>query len=143
MDRQNPRKSKNFLLKLVSLLFGFAFWYLFTHEQQSYQQIAVPISFHDIPSDFLIKAPETIEITIRGKRIDLHNLNAESLAFHINAGSLKKGKNSLSLSTDHLFLPDHVSLLNYSPSTILVYVHDKQNQGKKNREDLLHETTAS
>lgn len=131
MNKQNPKKSRNLLLKLISLIFGVACWYIVMHEQDNYQQMNVPISFHDIPSNVIIKAPEMVEITVRGKRIDLHNLDTEALAFHIDARLLKKGNNNLSLSPDQLFLPDHVSLLNCSPSTILVYMHDEQNQEEK------------
>jgi len=127
MDKQNKQKNKNLLIKLISLLFGFSCWFLFMHQQNIYRHIMVPLCFDDIPPHMSVAAPEMVEITLCGKRIDLHTIDPDTLGFHINAKSLKKGKNRLSLSADQIFLPDQVSLLNYAPSTILVYMHENQN----------------
>ncbi|TET06515.1 hypothetical protein E3J79_01575 [Candidatus Dependentiae bacterium] len=128
----NPKKNlltgSSIPLKLLSLFFGFSFWYIFIQEYHDYQQVMVPISFYNISSDVIISAPEMATITVHGKRIDIHTLDTSTLAFHFNAQLLKKGKNSIPLLADQLFLPDHVSLLNCSPSTILVYVDKTSEQ---------------
>lgn len=126
--KKNLLTGSSIPLKLLSLFFGFSFWYLFMQKNHDYQQLIVPISFYNIPSDVIISAPEMATITVNGKRIDIYTLDTNALAFHINARLLKKGKNSISLLADQLFLPDHVSLLSCSPSTILVYVDERSEQ---------------
>ena len=113
-------------IKLVSLLFGFAFWYLFMQQQTQYRQIAVPLCFHDMPASITIEAPEIAEITVSGKRSDFTSLDTDTLAFHIDASRLKKGDNNIPLTAYQFFLPDQIRLLSSTPSSILVYVHDKQ-----------------
>jgi hypothetical protein len=126
MNIKKRMKNNNILLKLASLMFGFAFWYLCMHHTTGYQQLLVPLSFHDIPNNVVIDAPETVAITVRGNRAVFHTLDREVLVFHINASNLNKGENTIRLSDQPLFLPEQLRLLNCSPSTILVYVHDKK-----------------
>jgi hypothetical protein len=126
--KKNLLTGSNLPLKLLSLFFGFSFWYLFMQKYDDHQQLTVPISFYNIPSDVIISSPEMATITVHGKRIDIRTIDMSELAFHINAQLLKKGKNSISLLADQLFLPDHVSLLSSSPSTILVYVDERSEQ---------------
>jgi hypothetical protein len=125
--KNNLCRTNLLLLKLISLLFGFAFWYLFIHQQIGYEQRVIPLCFHDLPPDLLIKAPEIIQITVRGKRTDLYSLENNNLAFHIDARKLKKGNNTITLQDHQLYLPEHLTLLSCSPSTILVCVYDKKN----------------
>jgi len=126
MKRKNKQNNKHILLRLISLIFGFMCWYVFMHQQDVDRQVRIPISFHNIPQNMAIIAPEIAAITVRGKRIDIHALDPNTNSFHIDATSLKKGNNQLLLSADKIFLPNQVSLLNSSPSTILVYMHEKQ-----------------
>ena len=126
MKRQRNRDKNTFLLKVVSLIFGMTAWYIIINYQYQSLQFIVPVSFHDIPENTIISAPETVEITLRGKRNELKNIDSETICFHIDAKKLKKGNNKIIITKDHLFIPDHVSLLNSLPSTILVCMREKQ-----------------
>ena len=128
--KQKNRMSTNstITIKVISLLFGFAFWYLFMQQQTQYRQISVPLCFYDIPAYITLEAPELAEITVSGKRSDFTLLDSDTLAFHIDASILKKGNNTISLNAYQLSLPDQIKLLNCAPSSILVYVRDKQKQ---------------
>jgi len=124
---QEPKLSrgKRLLLKLISILFGFAFWYLFMHHQIGYQQIDAQLCFHDIPEEMSIKAPATVEIMARGNHRALHEIDHDVLSFHIDASKLAEGENEIALKDHQLFLPEHTQLLSCNPSTILVYVQKK------------------
>jgi len=128
MNAKNHMRNSNLTLKLLSLFFGFTFWYLFMHQHTESEQIKVPLSFHDIPDGIIIDAPETVDITVYGKWADFHYLDYENLAIHIDASKLKKGPNRVSLSKEYLFLPEQLTLLKSSPSTILIVVHEKIRQ---------------
>ena len=121
----SPHRWNGIILKVVSLIFGCAFWYMFMQHQVGFHQFSVPVCFHDVPEDISIEAPELIDIIIRGKQSELKKLKKTPLAFHVDAHQLKKGKNNIHLSKKYLFLPEQFRLLNHSPSTILVYVNKK------------------
>ncbi len=107
---------------------GFGCWYIVLHQHYQYRHIMIPISFDNIPDNMTLSAPELAEITVHGKRNDLCSLEHEGISFHIDAQALKIGKNNVSLYHEHLFLPEYISLLNCTPSTILVYMHEKPSQ---------------
>ena len=127
--KTKPITTKNLLLKIASLFFGFCFWYLFM--QQHVHTVIAPICFHDLPEDVIIDAPENVEIVLRSKNLTFHEHDHENIAVHIDGQSLNKGNNSIALTEQHLFLAEHVSLLSSTPSTILVYIHEKQTEHKK------------
>lgn len=95
------------------------------YQHTQYQQFRIPLSFHDIPEDLTINAPESVDITLHGKRVDFHYLDHDSLAVHIDASKLKKGENCIKLSEQQFFLPEPLKLLNISPSTILIFIQEK------------------
>jgi len=124
----SPRRWNGILLKVVSLVFGCAFWFMFMQQQVGFHQFSVPVCFHDVAKDISIEAPELIDIIVRGKQAELKKLKKAHLAFHVDASQLQIGKNDIHLSKKYLFLPEQFRLLNYSPSTILVYVSEKHEQ---------------
>ncbi len=107
---------RNAPLKVISLMLGYTFWYIFGNSHSSTAWITVPICFYNVAENSVIKGPETISLKITGKRSDLRSLDPEQLAIHINATQLIPGKNSLSITHNELFLPDSIKLVHYSPS---------------------------
>lgn len=137
MKKPNSKKNKNLLLKIISLILGFSCWYLFMYQQYIDQQIMIPVSFHNLPKDKSIIAPELVEITIRGKRADIYGIDSTTSSFHINAKSLKIGNNKIPILPDQFSLPEHISLLSCRPSTILVYMYKKENKDDTSHKDYL------
>jgi len=126
--KAKPITTKNLLLKGASLFFGFCFWYIYIH--QHIHTVIAPISFDDLTEEMSVDAPEHVEIVIRSKDVIFSEHDKENLAVHIDGHTLKPGKNSITLTEKHLFLPEHVSLLSSTPSTILVYVTDNTKHKK-------------
>lgn len=100
-------------LKIISLLLGYTFWYIFGHSHTSTAWIMVPLYFYNIPKQTTINGPERVWLQIKGKRADLRLLDIEHLAIHINAEALSKGKHSLTFDEQSIFLPESIKLVHY------------------------------
>lgn len=113
---------RNVPLKVISLMLGYTFWYIFGNSHTSTVWITVPLCFYNVPTAQTIRAPETISIKVAGKRSDLRSLDPEQLAIHINAEKLQHGRNILALTDDALFLPNFIKLVHYTPSNPMVEI---------------------
>ncbi len=107
---------RNTSLKIISLLLGYTFWYIFGHSHTSTAWITVPLCFYNVPKHNVIKGPEAVSLKITGKRSVLRALDIEQLAIHINVEQLHEGKNLLAFNEDSIFLPESIKLVHYSPS---------------------------
>ena len=107
-------------LKLVSLMLGYTFWYIFSHAHNTTLWIQVPLCFYNLPDHTSIQAPEQVSIKVQGKRSLLRAMDFDQLAIHVNASKLKQGKNVLAFNQESLFLPESINLLHYSPSNPIV-----------------------
>lgn len=117
---------RNTSLKIISLLLGYTFWYIFSHSHMNTLWVTVPVCFYNIPQKTTIKGPETIALKIAGKRSELSALDIDNLAIHINAHQLAQGKNLLNLDHQSLFLPQSITLVHYSPSNPIIEVVSKE-----------------
>lgn len=113
---------RNAPLKLISLLLGYTFWYIFGNSHTSTAWITIPLCFYNVPEAQTIRAPETISVKVAGKRSDLRSLDPEQLAIHINAEKLKLGRNLISITDEALFLPESIKLVHYNPSNPTVEI---------------------
>jgi len=112
---------KNIPLKLLSFIFGFLLWALFIVAHVEYHDIVIPLSFYGSKKSETIDSPHFVVASLVGKRIDCNILQKKNLTVHIDASRLEKGENRVNLYEQQLFLPESLKLLNYTPSSILVY----------------------
>ena len=113
----------NALLKIVCLLLGYSFWYIASLDHITTLYMSVPLCFTATTHNYHINAPETIGITIRGKRSDLYALEKETLAAHVNIDNFLPGTQGIIITEQHLFLPKAITLVNYKPSNLSLTVH--------------------
>lgn len=116
----------NLTLKVLSLLFGYAFWSMISQSLAVTVSIPVSLSFYNVPQNIAVEAPETIKVTLRGKRAHLNHLDCATLAFHIDGTALHSGDNYVSLKAEQLFLPETINLLDYNPSPLVIHINEKQ-----------------
>ncbi len=116
----------NASLKIISLILGYTFWYIFGHSHTSTAWITVPLCFYNVPAKNSIHGPETVSVKIAGKRSELRSLDIDELAIHINAQQLHEGKNSLNFTAQSLFLPESIKLVHYVPSNPTVELIARQ-----------------
>jgi hypothetical protein len=109
-------------LKVISLILGYTFWYIFGNSHTSTAWVTVPLCFYNVATTQTVHAPETISLKIAGKRSDLRALDPEQLAIHINAEQLHSGRNLITLTDEALFLPNSIKLVHYTPSNPTVEI---------------------
>jgi hypothetical protein len=110
-------------LKIISLVLSLGFWSLFNQMHPTLLTTTIPLCFYNTEKEHAtVLAPETITITLAGKRSDLACLDLTTLAAHINAETLSSGPQALNLKREHLFVPPSCNLVHYKPSNILVSV---------------------
>ena len=108
----------NALLKIICLVLGYNFWYIASFNHIVTIQINVPLCFTAEKNNYRINAPETIDVTLTGKRSDMYGLEKEALAAHININNLLPGKHGIIITEQHLFLPKTITLVDYKPSNL-------------------------
>lgn len=113
-------------LKIVSLLLGYSFWFIFGHAQIITSNITVPLCFYGVDESFTIQAPETVHIELSGKRSIMQAMDMQSIAVHIDARELVDGIQPIEISSERLFLPESIKLVHYSPAQIVVNVKHEE-----------------
>lgn len=109
-------------LIIISLFLGYSFWYIATYDQTVVLQFNVPLCFAGTVDNYILEAPEKIDVTLKGKRADIYALEKESLAVHINTSKLLPGKHGIIVTDQHLFLPKSVALVQYKPTNLTITV---------------------
>jgi hypothetical protein len=110
--------------KISAFIIGFFCWSHLNILQHHTITCTIPLCFYN--QEYLdehklsLEAPETITITLRGKKGDLARIDYSALATHINAAQLHKGKNGIFLTSKDLFLPDTISVIHYSPLPLII-----------------------
>jgi len=82
--------------------------------------LSVPLCFYNLPADSSIEAPESISLTIAGKRSEIRALEQEHLAVHIDASELQPGKQLVAITDKKLLLPSSIKLVQHTPSNLTV-----------------------
>jgi hypothetical protein len=113
-------------LKIISLMLAYSFWTLLNQMHPTLLTVTVPLCFYgEQKATTKISAPETLKLTLSGKRTDLANLDLTTLAAHVDATTLVAGPNNLTLTREHLFVPPSCNLVHYKPSNIVISVHEE------------------
>jgi len=119
--------STNAPLKILSVVIAYSFWTLLNQMHPTVLTVSVPLCFYnEQKSHDSIVAPETLKITLSGRRSDLACIDLSTLAAHVDSATLKAGPNALDLTHEHLFVPPSCKLVHYTPSNILISVHEKE-----------------
>jgi hypothetical protein len=120
------RLSANAPLKIISFMLAYSFWALLNQMHPTMLNVTVPLCFYgEQKKGTVITAPETLKVTLSGKRNDLTNLDLTALAAHVDATTLASGPNKLILTREHLFVPPSCNLVHYKPSNILISIHEE------------------
>ena len=118
--------SANAPLKIISFMLAYSFWALLNQMHPTLLSVTVPLCFYGTQKTHsTITAPETLNVTLSGKRSDLANLDLATLAAHVDAATLVPGPNTLNLTREHLFVPPTCNLVHYKPSNIVISVHEE------------------
>lgn len=110
-------------LKLISLFLGYSFWYIATINQVITIPLVIPLYFTS-QKQYAIEAPEKITVTIQAKRSDIYSIDQQNLAAHVTIDNLLPGKHGIIITNNHLFLPDTISIVNYTPANLYINIKE-------------------
>lgn len=114
----------NLLVKFISLVFAFCFWLIWSSGQQVSVTLKVPVCFFGDDHTREITAPESLQVTLFGKRKDLLKLDAKNLAIHVDAQTLVEGEQLFKPTAEQLLLPMGVQVAQWSPGNVVIEVSD-------------------
>ncbi len=99
------------IAKIMALCFGTLMWYILSQQTIDTMNVEVPVCFYGGDGTNVIEAPETVTITISGRRGDLAQLDCKELAAHIDVGTLVARQTKITIQPHHLFLPATVKVV--------------------------------
>lgn len=108
-----------FTISSMAIILGILWWLVASEFNRSSRTLLVPLCFYN-SALCKIEAPESITVTLGGKRSHLRALNPTNIAIHIDAETITEKTTVLSIRQEHLLLPQNINLVSYSPSNPLV-----------------------
>ena len=119
--------SNKLLLKSSALLVSFFLWSQLTRLHSHSITVTVPVCFYgEQDASSAYQAPETITITLNGKKKDIALLDSALLAVHIDTATLHPGTNGIILTSKNLFLPETIAVVHYNPLPLVIIKNEKK-----------------
>lgn len=115
--------TNNLTLKILSLIMGYTFWFVWSQTQLTYCSITVPLCVYNLADNAQIEAPESVQVNLAGKLRDIYHLDLNNLAVHIDGETLHEGSNTYALTAEQLFVPDTIKMVHYAPSNVVIAYH--------------------
>ena len=114
-----PILTSKSVLKIASVVFGYAFWLILAQNQDLQITQTIPLSVYLANDELKLSGPEHITVGLLGKRLYLQKLDFQTIGAHIDGTNLNTaGTYPIQISTSHIFLPNYVKLLYYTPVII-------------------------
>jgi hypothetical protein len=114
--------------KLISCIIGYHVWLMISSWLPTYRWLEIPLCFYGVSEALRITAPESMRVALYGSRSDLYHLDTNALAVHIDTRNLPQGLHSVTLTHNHLLLPQTIHLAQWSPSNMKIEIHRAENQ---------------
>jgi hypothetical protein len=113
--------TSNITLKVLSLIMGYTFWFIWSQTQTMSYDLDVPLCVYNIPESAQFDAPEKVKIQLAGKLRDFYNLDLDTLAIHIDGATLHEGTNQCVVKNEQLFVPDAFKMVHATPNILISY----------------------
>jgi uncharacterized protein (TIGR00159 family) len=115
-------------LKLVVFTVVSLMWFSFAGQQDVEVTFDVPVEFSQISSRMEVTQPDNLQVrvTARGLRKDTSLLNSKTTKLKLNLAQAETGKNLISITRHHLFLPnDRIDVIKIVPDEIILELRPK------------------
>jgi len=120
--RKRPAKNNKLFLKVSSLMLGTLFWYVWSGVYPLTRHVSIPLSFYNVPEGKMVSAQDDLHVQLRATRPAFIALDDEQLVVHVDARKFADGPNGVAVTTDSLFLPDNVRLVDCTPSNTVAFM---------------------
>lgn len=114
------RRPKNWVLKLVSLLFALFLWYFVVGEDKVDMNVTIPVEIVNLPRDLVIsnQFKKQLEVTISGQRSLIRGMTSQHISRTIDLSKASPGTVVIQNQLDSIKLPRGLSILRVQPPTI-------------------------
>jgi YbbR domain-containing protein len=120
----------NATLKVISLIIGYGLWWTLSQSHPATMTVTIPVCVDTTSAQHNYDVPETVHVTVTGKRSTLSTIDFDNLALHVDGQQLHEGKNPVALCSTNLFLPEQVNVVHYWPTPITVTVTPASQQSE-------------
>ena len=110
----------NHLLKCAAIMLSILCWLQINYNKPVQCQVEVPLLFDHIPEGHNVSAPEVITLSLQGTRTALYAFDRTESAVHIDLQHMSPGEHTILASRDKFFLPDSLTVLNYTSCSISI-----------------------
>ncbi len=113
-------RPKNWVLKLLSLLFALFLWYFVVGEDKVDMNVAIPIEIVNLPRDLIIsnQFKKQLEVTISGQRSLIRGMTSQHISRTIDLSKASPGTIVIQNQPDSISLPRGLSILRVQPPTL-------------------------
>lgn len=114
--------SKDWVLKLISLVLATFLWYLVGGEDIVDKNVMVPIEIINLPRDLVIsnQFKKEIEVTVSGPRSVIQDMATKAVSRQINLSNATPGTNVVENDNSSISVPRGITVLRIQPSSIIL-----------------------
>ncbi len=118
--------TKNWMLKLLSLVIGSCLWYFVAGEDQIDTIVKVPLEVHNLPANLVIanQFKKDIEVTVRGPRRIIQELRRLSISRPVDLTQTEPGAIVIKNDAESISFPQGIKVLRLQPTNITLLVDE-------------------
>jgi YbbR domain-containing protein len=111
---------KNWVLKLLSLLFALFLWYFVVGEDKVDMNVTLPVEIVNLPRELIIsnQFKKQLEVTVSGQRSLIRGMAAQHISRTIDLSKASPGTVVIQNNPDSISLPRGLSILRVQPTTV-------------------------
>jgi YbbR domain-containing protein len=113
-------RPKNWVLKLLSLLFALFLWYFVVGEDKVDMTVTIPVEIVNLPRELIIsnQFKKQLEVTVSGQRSLIRGMTAQHISRTIDLSKASPGTVVIQNRPDSIPVPRGLSILRLQPPTI-------------------------
>jgi YbbR domain-containing protein len=113
-------RPKNWVLKLLSLLFAMFLWYFVVGEDKVDMNVTIPVEIVNLPRDLVIsnQFKKQLEVTVSGQRSLIRGITSQHISRTIDLSKADPGTVVIQNHPDSISLPRGLNILRVQPPTI-------------------------
>jgi YbbR domain-containing protein len=113
-------RPKNWVLKLLSLLFALFLWYFVVGEDKVDMNVTIPVEIVNLPRDLVIsnQFKKQLEVTVSGQRSLIRGITSQHISRTIDLSKASPGTVVIQNHPDSISLPRGLSILRVQPPTL-------------------------
>ena len=116
--------TKNWLLKLLSLIIGASRWYFVVGEDRVDLIVTIPLELRNLPTDLVIanQYKKDIEVALTGPRRLIQDMRQQDISLPIDLSAAQPGAMVIQNEADAIPLPQGISVQRVQPATLTLLV---------------------